>query len=215
MKPNIFFFFLCFAITNLLASCNIVENDSSQNITETIAVNRKDSLFKKAAIAFAYCRKNKMDTTICLLADMKIHSGNFRFFVWNFQTKAIIDSGMLSHGCGKNPWSNTKSKDNPTFSNIDGSHLSSLGKYKILQRNYSDWGIHVNYSLKGLESTNNNAQKRTIVLHSWEDVPETEIYPNGTPEGWGCPAINNGFMKRLDKLLQNAKQPVLLWQFYD
>lgn len=156
-----------------------------------------------------------MDTTFCLLADMQMHSGKVRFFVWDFQQQMVTDSGMVSHGCGKNPWGKTRTKTNPVFSNTDGSHLTSLGKYKIGKRNYSEWGIHVNYLLYGLEPSNNNAQKRTIVLHSWDDVPEAEVFPDGTPEGWGCPAVNNELMKRLDEKLQTAKQPVLLWQFYD
>jgi hypothetical protein len=67
--------------------------------------------------------------------------------------------------------------------------------------------------LHGLESTNNNAVKRQIVLHSWSDVADKEVYPHGTPEGWGCPAVGNNFMKILDGKLKQTEQPVLLWIF--
>jgi hypothetical protein len=50
-----------------------------------------------------------------------------------------------------------------------------------------------------------------IVLHSWEAVSENEIYPSGTPEGWGCPAINNEKMKKLDVYLKKEQTPILLW----
>ena len=98
-----------------------------------------------------------------------------------------------------------------SFSNIDGSHCSSLGKYKIGNRAWSDWGINVKYVLHGLENTNSNAQARYIVFHSWEKVSDTEIYPDGTPEGWGCPTISNKNMKIVDAMLKKSNKPVLMW----
>ncbi len=47
-----------------------------------------------------------------------------------------------------------------------------------------------------------NAYRRLIVLHSWESDSNIPIYPNGTPEGWGCPAVSNDMMKILDKKLK-------------
>jgi len=64
--------------------------------------------------------------------------------------------------------------------------------------------------LDGKEQTNSNAIKRAIVLHSWEEVPNDEVYPNGTPEGWGCPAVSNESMIKIDSVLQKNKK-VLFW----
>ena len=102
-------------------------------------------------------------------------------------------------------------KSDPEFSNKDGSHCYSLGKYKLCERAYSDWGINVKYVMHGLESTNNNALARTIVFHSWDQVSDNEIYPEGTPEGWGCPTISDNSFKLIDPLLKKSKQPVLMW----
>jgi len=63
-------------------------------------------------------------------------------------------------------------------------------------------GIKVKYLLVGKDSTNRNALKRTIVLHSWEAVSDNDIYSNGTLEGWGCPALSNNNMRKLDSMLQ-------------
>ncbi len=161
------------------------------NITDIY--DRTCALADKSLAAFEYCKKNKMDTNFCLLQDLKIHSGKYRFFVWDFKKNEIVDSAMVSHGCGVNPWSKTDSKECPEFSNDNGSQCSSLGKYKIGKRAYSQWGIHVNYTLYGLENTNSNALLRIVVLHSWDNVPEKEVYPEGTPEGHGCPAVSNKF----------------------
>lgn len=142
---------------------------------------------------------------------MQLPSGVKRFMVWDQTKKAIHISGLVSHGCGTWPWAGVWSKDKPQFSNADGSHCTALGKYVIMGRGYSGWGIHVKYFLNGLEATNNKALGRQIVFHSWERVPEQEVYPDGTPEGWGCPAISNNTMKLVDSLLQKQKKPVLMW----
>jgi hypothetical protein len=62
-----------------------------------------------------------------------------------------------------------------------------------------------------MENTNTNAEKRVVVLHSWDAVSNEEIYPRYAPLSWGCPAVSDEFMKTLDKKLQAAKKPVLLW----
>jgi hypothetical protein len=108
-------------------------------------------------------------------------------------------------------------EDNPDkyskvkFSNTDNSHCTSAGKYKIGKRDYSTWGINVKYWLHGLEQTNSNAEKRIVVLHSWADVPDREIFPGYAPLSWGCPAVSDNFMRKLDTKLQKTKKPVLLW----
>ncbi len=157
-----------------------------------------------------YTKTKKLDTQLCIIIQMNMHSGLKRAFITDLKKYKNIDSFMVSHGCGKNSWGNDNSKDNPQFSNEDGSHLSSIGKYKIGERGHSQWGINVKYLLFGLESTNSNALKRTIVLHSWDDVTDNEIYPNGTAEGWGCPAVSNKTMKKLDSIIQKHPR-MLLW----
>jgi len=142
---------------------------------------------------------------------MSVHSGKDRFFLWDFKQKTSIDKGLCSHGCCKKPWGEDHSKCEPIFSNISESHCSSLGKYKIGERGVSQWGINVKYLLHGLETSNKNALKRFIVFHSWEAVANKEVYPAGTPEGWGCPAISNELLKRIDGKLRNSQKPVLMW----
>lgn len=168
-------------------------------------------LKKHAEAARIFCMRNNMDLKLCLLADMQVHSGKERMVVWDFSKDTVIASGLVSHGCGAAPWGKDKSRDKPVFSNAFDSHCSSLGKYKIGDRGYSSWGIHVKYLMHGLEAGNSNALRREIVLHSWDAITDREVYPDGTPEGWGCPAVSNTFMKQLDQLLQHRRKPVLLW----
>lgn len=165
----------------------------------------------KASDCLKFCRQHGCNTRYCILIDMGLPSGVKRFMVWDFRKNDTVVSGLVSHGCCIGPWSGVWSKDKPVFSNAADSHCTALGKYEITQRTYSAWGIHVKYILNGLESTNSNALVRQIVFHSWEEVPENEIYPQGTPEGWGCPAISNNSMKIVDPLVRKQTRHIVLW----
>lgn len=171
----------------------------------------RDSLIKEAV---TFCIKNKMDTSLAIFINYKKHSGLKRAYLVQLNKKMVIDSFMVSHGCGDSAWGADLTKENPKFSNEFESHCSSLGKYKLYGRAYSDWGINIKYIMKGLEKTNSNAYSRTIVLHGWESVSNVELYPNGTPEGWGCPAVSNVTMSYLDALLSKKKKPVLMWIYF-
>ena len=132
--------------------------------------------------AAKYCAENNLDTSYCVLIDMRIHSGKNRMVLWDLKNDSAVFTCLCSHGCGSATWSEDETKKNPLFSNTSESHCSSIGKYKIGNRGWSNWGIHVNYKLHGLENSNSNAFDRLIVLHSWADISESEPYPTGTPE---------------------------------
>ncbi|WP_223607196.1 murein L,D-transpeptidase catalytic domain-containing protein [Chryseobacterium sp. OSA05B] len=165
----------------------------------------------KADKALKFCVSKKLSTEFCILIDMSLHSGTKRFFVWDFNTNSVAKKYLVGHGCGLNPWSSDASKDSPKFSNEDGSHLSALGKYKLQGRGHSDWGINIKYLMHGLEETNSNALKRYIVFHSWDQMSDEEVFPKGSPEGWGCPTVSNNAMKEIDPMIQQAGKPVLMW----
>ena len=211
-------FFWLFFIIIIFSSCE----KESQILTEEISepeikiVDKKPEIdLTKAQIkakeALEFCKKNNLNTDFAILIDMSLHSGVKRFVVWDFNESEISNQYLVGHGCGTNSWSSDESKENAKFSNEDGSHLSSLGKYKLGERGHSDWGIGVKYLMHGMEKTNNNALKRFIVFHSWEIMSDEEIYPKGSPEGWGCPTISNNAMKKIDGLLQKSEKPLLMW----
>lgn len=190
---------------------NIINRAVRENFSEPKPVMDSAKIKIKAEEALKFCKSKNFNTDFCILIDMSIHSGLKRFFVWDFKRNSISKSFLVGHGCGENQWSNDESKDAPKFSNEDGSHLSALGKYKLQGRGYSDWGIHVKYLMYGLEDTNSNALKRFIVFHSWNLMSDNEVFPKGSPEGWGCPTISNNAMKEMDPMLQSSKKPVLMW----
>lgn len=157
--------------------------------------------------ALTFCKKNKMDTSIAIMVDMSIHSGKNRIFVYDFNRKEITIEGLCAHGVGGG---STPTK--PVFSNKEGSYCTSLGKYKVKGRAYSNWGINVHYKMYGLEKTNSKAFKRIVVLHSYSPVPNQEIYPQTLfGQSAGCPVLSDTTMRKIDELLKTRKKPVLLW----
>lgn len=161
--------------------------------------------------ALSFCTLNGFNQEFYFLLDFSVHSGKNRFYVIDFKSLQVLDQNLVTHGsCDvfeENPEKYKKAK----FSNANSSHCSSKGKYKIGKRDYSSWGINVKYWLHGMENTNTNAEKRVVVLHSWDAVSNEEIYPRYAPLSWGCPAVSDEFMNSLDKKLQTTDKPVLLW----
>ncbi|QOG02503.1 murein L,D-transpeptidase catalytic domain-containing protein [Flavobacterium sp. MDT1-60] len=206
----------------LLFSCNKRKDVQQTSVsktkykTESISNDKPRSEIKDIDYspyfqeAKQYCKNNNLNQKKFILIDLGLHSGLKRFFVYDFKKNKILNSYMVSHGCGDNQWGRTSSKEDVPVSNESDSHCSSVGKYIISDRGVSQWGIKVNYLLQGKEKTNSNAKNRAIVLHSWEAIPNNEVYPEGTPEGWGCPAVSNESMLEIDEILKQNKN-VLMW----
>ena len=201
----------------IFISCSSYENnqfnDKRSPSDETTADEGADleRLKLYADQAKTYCTSKKLNTDFYLLVDLSIHSGLKRFFIWDFKKDTVSYSCLVAHGCSTNPWSSDFTKEKAITSNQHESHCSSVGKYIIGERGYSNWGINVKYLMLGQDPTNSNALKREIVLHGWDSVSDKEVFPLGTPEGWGCPAISNNCMRIVDTKLKAAGKRVLLW----
>lgn len=161
--------------------------------------------------ALAFCKEKGMSTDYYFLVDMSVHSGKNRFFVYDFKKGKITDKNLVTHGSCDVYEPNRTKYQKAKFSNRAESHCSSNGKYKVGSRDYSSWGINVKYWLHGLEESNSNAKDRIVVLHSWDAVSNFEIYPRFSPLSWGCPAVSDAFMRKLDAKLKQTEKPVLLW----
>jgi hypothetical protein len=208
---NQFFSFYLIIIFPIVIACETqeIERPNPREPYEKVKFLKTKALNTEA---FKFCIENDFDTNFCFMIDMNLHSGKSRFFVWDLNNEKALDSGLVSHGTCEASYIDSI-QDDSKFSNIPNSHCSSLGKYKVGDRAYSNWGINVKYWIHGIEETNSNAVKRVVVLHSWSLVPDDETHPSGSTESWGCPAVSNNFMRRLDKILQRTDKPVLLWIF--
>jgi hypothetical protein len=197
-----------FAFTILIFSTFTIKKSANSKPSSSISLTNPNVDSKRIKEALLFSRKQKLDTTLAFFIDMSIHSGKKRFFIVDLHSKKTLFSGLCCHGLG-----NGSTEATPVFSNVEGSNCTSLGKYKTGIRSYSTWGIHVHYKMHGLEKTNNNSFKRIVVLHSYDQMPEKEIYPTYLPMGWslGCPVIANNLMTSIDSLLKKRKRSVLLW----
>ncbi len=137
---------------------------------------------------------------------MQLESGKNRFFVYDLKKDTILLAGLVAHGSCDNGL-NFK----PAFSNEVNKGCSSLGRFKVGEAYYGRFGK--SYKLYGLDSSNSNAFKRSVVLHSFTCVPEEETYPLPICNSRGCPMVSPGFMSQLHPIIRAQTKPVLLWIF--
>lgn len=179
-------------------------------LTPTGDVPYEPKYKEKLVSAKSFIKTNNLDSTVCFLIDMNEHMGKKRFAIWDLKGDSLLREMIVTHGSAGSKGLDFSQPDKPVFSNIPSSYASSLGKYKIGKRSYSNWGINIHYKLHGLESTNNNAFRRIIVLHSYREVNEEEVYPDSPPYSLGCPMVSNEDMTYLDSLLK-TKKDVMMW----
>jgi L,D-transpeptidase catalytic domain len=155
-----------------------------------------------------YAAKNKCNQDYAFVIDMRIPSYKKRFFVYNLKRDSIIASGLVAHGIGSETF-----RGELIFSNTPDSRCSSLGKYKIGSSYSGLWGF--SYRLQGLDSTNNKALMRAVVLHSLDCVPDIE--PNESPIcfSYGCPMVSPAFLQKLKGYIsKQGKTPILMEMIY-
>lgn len=175
---------------------------------EAIAPVYTDSSFIKklnlhSEKILSYASLHKYNTGIAFLIDMSIESGRNRFFVVDLKKDSIITEGLVTHGRCNQTWLTGRK-----YGNTVGCGCTSLGRYKIGNSYQGRFGLA--YKLHGLDSTNSNAYKRFVVLHSHECVPDNETYPLPLCQSDGCPTVAPDFLKKLNVVLDSIRSPVLL-----
>ncbi len=152
--------------------------------------------------ALDFCKKHNLNTNNCVFVVFSKHAGKKRYVLYNLNNRKAEYSSVCANGLKKNE-----------YSNIEGCHLSSLGKYKITP----DVGkMRIGEEcliLEGLEATNSNARKREILIHSHKSV----YYNPGTYPfnifhknlSWGCFVID----KRAFRKTKRISKPMLLWAY--
>ena len=187
---------LSLAILSIFISCNIEKNN-------TLAYE------KETANVYAKAVANNYNTDYYFLIEYSIHSGCERGFLIDIRTKGIEKSFLVAHGSGMGETEGVPDG----FSNDVGSNASSLGYALINGRGYSNWGIHVKYWLDGLDNSNSNLKKRTVVLHSWDGIPDENTYPNTIVQSQGCPTVSNKTMRYIDNFINTQKNKKIIILF--
>jgi hypothetical protein len=144
---------------------------------------------------------------LAVFINFRIHSGKYRYFLYDLKNNKILQKAIVAHGDG----SVVKNSSALRFSNTDGSHQSSLGKYEIRESYTGKFGKA--YRLDGLDETNSNARSRAIVLHSYDCVPDKE---SAQPAclSFGCPMLSKKAFSETAKYIDHSPKTVLLYAFY-
>lgn len=207
------FISVIFGFTLLATSCTRAQNIAEKSITESTE-DQMDTLpiharmDEKARSLKTYLTQNKQfNQKTAILIDMRQHSGKYRLFVYDLDSMKIQSKGLVAHGSG----SETDNPDSLIFSNIPNSYCTSLGKYKIGYAYTGSFGK--SYKLHGLESTNNKAFERLVVLHRYSCVPDDEqLFP--ICNSLGCPMVSEQYFEELDTYIHGSSKPIILEIFY-
>ncbi|WP_193075090.1 murein L,D-transpeptidase catalytic domain family protein [Pseudomonas sp. FME51] len=115
--------------------------------------------------------------------DFSLPSTEQRMWIFDLQARTLVLQDLVAHGQG--------SGDNlaSNFSNIEGSHQSSIGLFRTQESYFGKHG----YSLRmdGLEpGINDLARQRAIVIHPADYVDPSWIERHGRiGRSHGCPAV--------------------------
>lgn len=172
------------------------------------AQDTKDVLSKEKITELKnYLKDKNYNQDLAIFINFKIHSGKYRYIVYDLKNDKVLQKAIVSHGSG----SVISNSDKLRFSNKENSYQSSLGKYEIQESYEGKFGK--SYRMKGLDSSNNNAKQRAIVLHSYDCIPDKE---SSQPSclSLGCPMLSKKAFKETAKFLDSSKKPVILYAFY-
>jgi hypothetical protein len=122
-----------------------------------------------------------------------------RLWVFDLDQNKLLFREVVAHGQGSGE--NMASR----FSNVDGTHASSLGLF----RTADTYQGHNGYSLRmqGLEpGTNDAAMARAIVMHGAAYVnPQAAQKQGRLGRSWGCPALRPEVAKKVIDSLRNGQ----------
>lgn len=193
MMKNVLFLFLFFI------SCSKIESQET---------NFVDDLPKSKILEIKnYIKGKNYNQDLAVFINFKVHSGKYRYFVYDLKNDKILQKAVVAHGEG----SVVKNSDALQFSNVDGSHQSSLGKYEIRESYNGKFGKA--YRLDGLDASNSNSRARAIVLHSYYCIPDKEsAYPACL--SFGCPMLSKNAFVETAKYIDPSKKTIILYAFY-
>jgi hypothetical protein len=158
-----------------------------------LAKNEEQEIPAKRLLEFR--RQNGFDGNprYWAIVDFNKSSRKKRFYLFDTDTRKT-EPYYVAHGEG----SEGKTADGmaEVFSNVDGSHCSSLGIY-LCGAEYD--GKHgKSMRLKGLEASNSAAFDREIVLHGATYVSDAVIQAQGyAGDSWGCFAVDMAVKSKL------------------
>lgn len=137
--------------------------------------------------------------------DYSLPSTKPRMWVFDIERGRLMFQELVAHG------RNTGDARSERFSNVEGSHMSSIGLFKTLQTYYGSNGYSLR--LSGLDpGFNDNALSRAIVMHGAPYVSSAHAERLGRlGRSWGCPALRPEVARTV---IDTLKGGALLFAYY-
>lgn len=207
MKGFFFFVVLVLLGTGYFAISTPFKKNIHPVIPEAAAKDETKTRLKlRIAGLKKFIQRNHYSPRYVFLADMKLPSGKYRFFIYDLGKDSVVEKGLVAHGSCNSSFLETAS-----FSDQPGCGCSAEGKYKIGYAYQGRFGKA--FKLFGLDSSNKSAFARYIVLHSYRCVPDEEVYPEAICNSLGCAMVSRAFLEKAAKYIERSPQPVLLYIF--
>jgi hypothetical protein len=111
-----------------------------QQPLRSIKANITRKLQQKSRAALAFAQQKGFNTRFCFFADMSLHSGSSRFFVYSLTGDSVLMSGLVTHGRCNEWW-----LEGRKYSNTKGSGCTSLGRYKVGAAYQGRFGLALNF----------------------------------------------------------------------
>jgi len=163
-------------------------------------------VFEKALIGYNKLLNNKkiQNSKYLTIIDLSLSANKNRFFLIDLKSNKIVRKSKVAHG------RNSGGEFAKFFSNKVGSYKSSIGFYKTAETYHGKHGLSLRLDV--LESSNNNARKRAIVIHSASYVSDMFIKRNGRlGRSLGCPSLpKEGF----SDIIKSIKNGSVLFIYY-
>lgn len=137
--------------------------------------------------------------------DFSLPSSEQRLWIFDLESRALVMRDLVAHGRNSGDLESTR------FSNVEGSHQSSIGLFRASE---SYRGKH-GYSLRldGLEpGFNDLARQRAIVIHGADYVDPSWVDTYGRiGRSLGCPAVRQ---EVTDQVVDSLKGGQLVFKYY-
>jgi len=133
------------------------------------------------------------------IVDFARPSAERRLYLLSLAT-GQVETHLVSHGKGSD-----RDHDGIAdfFSDVTGSHASSLGAFRAARRYEGSHGLSL--TLDGLDPGNSSARSRAIVLHSQWYVSQRMASELGKlGRSWGCFAVERDVIARLVDMLEDG-----------
>jgi hypothetical protein len=194
---------LCFA-----GAVRAAESPVATSARAFASVQSLDTTVLRLALNAVTCAKQTgavVDDRLLTVIDYSKASTEPRLWVLDLASERLLFEELVAHGRG--------SGDNyaTQFSNIEGSHQTSLGLFRTADTYVGSNG----YSLRldGLEpGVNDRARDRAIVMHGAPYVSEANLRAAGRlGRSWGCPALRPAVARTL---IDTIKEGSLVFAYY-